>query len=149
MSLRIRLITSADVPAGMRLKDLAGWNQTEHDWLRFLQSSPKGCFVAEWNGQVAGTVTTIVYENRFAWIGMVLVDPELRGKGIGTALLKHAIHYLDASGVPCLKLDATPQGRPIYQRLGFQVEYEIERRLLERKAGASIDSPAPTDLEGL
>src|ERR1700683_884599 len=122
MSLQIRVMTPADVPAGMRLKDLAGWNQTEQDWRRFLEAAPDGCFVAEWSGQVAGTVTTISYENRFAWIGMVLVDPQLRGKGVGTALLERAMDYLDASGVPCLKLDATPQGRPIYERLGFRAE---------------------------
>src|SRR5580700_5524666 len=119
MSLQIRVMTRADIPDGMRLKDLAGWNQTAEDWVRFLQASPSGCFVAEWEGHVVGTVTTIVYGDRFAWIGMVLVNPDLRGKGIGTALLERAIDHLDASGVPCLKLDATPQGQPIYERLGF------------------------------
>jgi N-acetylglutamate synthase-like GNAT family acetyltransferase len=118
----------------MRLKDIAGWNQTKEDWERFLQADPEGCFVAEWNGQVAGTVTTIIYESRFAWIGMVLVDPQLRGKGIGTALLLKAIDHLDAKKVRCVKLDATPQGEPIYARLGFRIEYEIERHSLTREA---------------
>jgi ribosomal protein S18 acetylase RimI-like enzyme len=127
-------MTPADVAAGMRLKDLAGWNQTKEDWERFLQAEPEGCFVAEWNGQVAGTVTTITYEGRFAWIGMVLVDPQLRGKGMGTALLQKALDHLDAKKVPCVKLDATPQGKPIYARLGFRIEYEIERHSLTREA---------------
>jgi GNAT superfamily N-acetyltransferase len=138
MSLNIRTMTAADVPAGMRLKALAGWNQTEADWLRFLRSSPAGCFVAEWRGQVAGTVTTIVYEERFAWIGMVLVDPAFRSRGIGTALLERAIDYLDARAILCLKLDATPQGRPLYERMGFQAEYEIERCILEREASEIV-----------
>jgi len=127
-------MTAADISAGMRLKEIAGWNQTKEDWERFLQANPEGCFVAEWNGQVAGTVTSIIYENRFAWIGMVLVDPQLRGKGIGTALLLEAIEHLDSRKVPCVKLDATPQGKPIYTRLGFRVEYEIERHRLTREA---------------
>jgi hypothetical protein len=80
MTAEIRAMTPADISIGMRLKDAAGWNQTKEDWERFLQASPEGCFVAEWNGEVAGTVTTITYENRFAWIGMVLVHPELRGR---------------------------------------------------------------------
>jgi len=127
-------MTRADIPAGMRLKEIAGWNQTSEDWERFLEAEPEGCFVAEWNGQVAGTVATIIYEHHFAWIGMVLVDPEVRGKGIGTALLLKAIDYLDARRVPCMKLDATPQGKPIYARLGFRIEYEIERHSLTREA---------------
>ena len=72
MSAHLRLMTDADIPAGMRLKDLAGWNQTASDWERFLRASPAGCFVAESGGRVRGTAATIVYEGRFAWIGMVL-----------------------------------------------------------------------------
>jgi GNAT superfamily N-acetyltransferase len=136
-------MTPADIPAGMLLKGIAGWNQTQEDWERFLEAAPEGCFVAEWNGQVAGTVATIIYEDRFAWIGMVLVDPQVRGKGIGTALLLKAIDYLDAKKVPCMKLDATPQGKPIYTRLGFQIEYEIERHKLTRDATAESSPQSP------
>lgn len=52
--------------------------------------------MAEQGGRVAGTVTTIAYENRFAWIGVVLVGTQFRRKDIGTALLLKAIDYLDA-----------------------------------------------------
>src|SRR5438094_7966425 len=135
MSPHLRLMTEADIPAGMRLKELAGWNQTPSDWERFLRASPAGCFVAELDGRVCGTATTIVYEGRFAWIGMVLVDPECRGRGIGTRLLAKAIEHLDAVGVSTLKLDATPQGRPVYGRLGFVSEYEVERWTPERQPG--------------
>jgi ribosomal protein S18 acetylase RimI-like enzyme len=136
-------MTSADIEAGMRLKDLAGWNQTREDWERFLEANPEGCFVAEQQGEVAGTVTTIIYENRFAWVGMVLVDPQRRGQGLGTALLVRAIEHLDALGVPCIKLDATPQGKPIYTRLGFQVEYEIERHSLSRAGAGATFAAVP------
>ncbi len=153
MNPQLRAMTPADVAAGMRLKDIAGWNQTQEDWERFLQAEPEGCFVAEWDGQVVGTVTTVVYEGRFAWIGMVLVDPQLRGKGIGTALLQKALDHLDAKKVPCVKLDATPQGKPIYARLGFRIEYEIERHSLTREDGAKaspeIVSQGAENLEAL
>src|SRR5438876_3736574 len=66
---------------------------------------------------------------------MVLVDPESRGRGIGTRLLARAIEHLDALGVSTLKLDATPQGEPIYAKLGFVSEYEIERWALDRSDG--------------
>jgi GNAT superfamily N-acetyltransferase len=127
-------MTMADVAAGMRLKDFAGWNQTSADWERFLSASPDGCFVAEAVGRVVGTVTTIVYQGRFAWIGMVLVDPAFRGRGIGTRLLNRAIEYLDSRSIPTLKLDATPQGKPLYEKLGFLSEYEVDRWTLDRPA---------------
>jgi GNAT superfamily N-acetyltransferase len=132
MSVRLRLMTVEDIPEAMRLKDLAGWNQTAADWERFLSAGPDGCFAAESDGRLVGTSTTIIYEGRFAWIGMVIVDPELRGQGIGTALLKRAIEYLDSLHIPCMKLDATPQGKILYEKFGFVSEYEIERWMLKR-----------------
>lgn len=133
---RTRVVTEQDVASGVRLNTLAGWNQTEADWRRFLENSPAGCFAAEVNGQIVGTVATICYESRFSWIGMVLVDPEFRGMGIGTRLLHRAIEHLDCINVPAIKLDATPLGKPIYLKLGFIPEYEIERWILRRPAVA-------------
>jgi GNAT superfamily N-acetyltransferase len=136
--MHLRAMTKHDIPAGLRLKDLAGWNQTAGDWNRFLAASPEGCFVAEENGLVRGTATTICYENRFAWIGMVLVDPEHRKRGIGTQLLTKTIEYLDQQKIPTMKLDATPQGQPLYEKLGFVNEYEIERWVLKRSPVADM-----------
>lgn len=138
-----RVMSENDIAAGMRLKELAGWNQTEADWKRFLRASRDGCFVAEADGQVCGTAATIEYSGRFAWVGMVLVDPEFRGRGIGTRLLERCIEYLDSIGVPCIKLDATPLGKPIYEKLGFVTEYELERWILKR-APARLSHGADT-----
>jgi GNAT superfamily N-acetyltransferase len=119
MDSHLRVMTPDDIPAGMRLKEISGWNQTRGDWERFLTASPQGCFVADISEGVRGTATTISYEGRFAWIGMVLVDPEWRGKGIGTKLLRKAIEHLDGCGLLSIKLDATPQGKPLYEKLGL------------------------------
>ena len=118
MNVRLRLMTIDDIPEAMRLKDLAGWNQTAADWERFLFAGPEGCFVAKRKGRVVGTSATIVYQGRFAWIGMVIVDRQFRGQGIGTALLERAIQYLDSRNIPCMKLDATPQGRVLDESSG-------------------------------
>ncbi len=134
----LRPMTRLDVPTGLHLNERAGWNQTGADWSRFLDASPTGCFVAEEDAQVCGTATTIAYENRFAWIGMVLVDPAYQKHGIGTQLLKRTVEYLDQQKIPTMKLDATPQGQPLYAKLGFVPEYEIERWILKRLANASV-----------
>jgi GNAT superfamily N-acetyltransferase len=124
--IRIRTLAHDDIPFAMKLKDQAGWNQTETDWQRFVDMQPDGCFVAEWDGQTVGTTVTCVFRS-VAWIAMVLVDPEFRGRGIGKALMSHALNFLDAQGVSCVRLDATALGKPLYEKLGFVVEYELSR----------------------
>ena len=122
----IRVMTVADVPLAMRLKEQALWNQTLADWWRFLALEPQGCFVAHWHGQPAGTAAAFVF-GRVGWIAMVLVDRALRGRGIATRLMEHALAYLDNRGVRSVRLDATPLGRPIYERLGFTAQWELTR----------------------
>ena len=127
-----RVMNQIDIRSAMQMTRDAGWNQTTVDWQRLLDVSPSGCFAAIVDGDVIGTVTTITYEGKLSWIGMLLVDARFRGEGIGTRLLERAIAHLEGRGVPCLKLDATPAGKPLYQRLGFSCEYEIERWSLKR-----------------
>src|SRR5438046_10513397 len=93
-SLRLRLLTLADLPFADSVRALACWNQTLDDWQRFLATEPGGCFLAEWNGAPAGTATTTVYGPDLAWIGMMLVHPEYRRRGIGRALLQRCIEHL-------------------------------------------------------
>jgi GNAT superfamily N-acetyltransferase len=125
-NLRLRPLTAADLPLGMRLKAQAGWNQTEADWRRTLALQPDGGFVAELNGTVVGTATTCCF-GPVAWLAMVLVDAAVRGRGIGSALVAAALAFLDDRGVRSVRLDATPLGRPVYEKLGFAAEYSLTR----------------------
>jgi GNAT superfamily N-acetyltransferase len=124
--IRIRPMTAADVPLGLRLSAQAEWNQTEADWRRFLGLTPDGCFVAEWGGAAVGTAVCFVF-GPVAWLAMVLVDRAARGRGVGTELVRHALAFADARGVESVRLDATPLGRPIYERLGFLDDYLLRR----------------------
>jgi len=126
-ALRLRLLEADDLAFADSLRALAGWNQTPHDWRRFLALEPNGCFLADWNGVRVGTATTTVYGSPLAWIGMVLVHPDHRRCGIGRALLERCIGYLRERGVGCIKLDATPAGRKVYDGLGFQEEWTLTR----------------------
>ncbi len=126
-SLRLRSLTEADLPFANQVRALAGWNQTRADWKRFLATQPDGCFLGEWEGQPAGTATTTVYGLELAWIGMVLVHPAYRRRGIGRALLDHCLEFLQGRGVRDIKLDATPAGKQVYDLLGFKDEWTLHR----------------------
>lgn len=123
----LRRLEKADIPVAQELRRLAGWNQSEWDWAGYLDFEPEGCFVATLDGRIVGTATTITYARRFGWVGMVIVHPEQRRGGIGTALLNHSIEYLRARDLRCIKLDATPMGRNVYVPMGFRDEYDLAR----------------------
>ena len=119
-------MTPSDIPAGLDLKEQAGWNQLEADWRRLLELQPDGCFLAEWDGVPVGTVATCRF-GTVAWVAMMLVDEAYRRRGIGRALMARALEDLDARGVRSIRLDATPRGRPMYESLGFVEEATFGR----------------------
>jgi GNAT superfamily N-acetyltransferase len=121
------LMTERHLAAADELRRLAGWNQTSQGWVRLLEVEPEGCFVAVENGELIGTVTTITYGRELAWIGMMLVHPNHRRHGVGTQLMQRALAYLQSLRIECIRLDATPLGRPVYEKLGFLAEWGLTR----------------------
>ena len=151
--LNIRLMSEADIAVGMRLKAQAGWNQLDGDWRRFLDMQSDGCFLAELDGVPVGTTGVCVF-GPIAWIAMVLVDAQLRGKGIGRALMEHALAFADRQGVRTVRLDATPMGQPLYEKLGFVAEYTLSRYggAMQAVAGAPFErvtAAQRTDFESI
>jgi len=127
--LSLRVMTEGDLAAVDELRRLAGWNQTPEDWRRLLELEPQGCFLAELDNELAGTVTTTAYGQAVAWIGMMLVHPKHRRQGIATLLMRQAIEYLRRRAVRLIGLDATPAGYPLYEKLGFVPEWTLTRSL--------------------
>jgi GNAT superfamily N-acetyltransferase len=111
----------------MALKEEAGWNQTEQDWLALFEFAPRGCFGIEIGGSLAATITVVTYESGLAWIGMVLTARRFQRQGLASALMRHTLDYLSLKPVDWIKLDATSIGQPLYERFGFEYECDIER----------------------
>ena len=150
-NLTLRTMTPDDVPACMALKERAGWNQTTRDWLTFVELRPEGAFVATVDQEVVGTATTVDYGGQFSWIGMMLVSPDHRRKGIRSRLMRACIDSL--SNCRTVKLDATPTGRRLYDTLGFQPEYTLTRMACnavpkaEGEADVDVRPMAESDLD--
>ena len=127
MQTKVRTMKPGDVPFGMDLSSAANWNQTPDDWLRILQLSPRGCRLIEDSSRIVATTSLFSYGTRLAWIGMVLTRPEYRRQGLSRRLMEDAIASAERDGIRTLKLDATDEGRPLYESLGFVVEGTVER----------------------
>ncbi len=122
----IRRLTERDIDAAIALTDLEEWGYSRADFDRLLYLSPRGCFVAEWQGAVAGVLTTTPYE-RLAFLGAVIVRPDLRGRGIGRSMIEAALDHLKASGIETVRLYAYLDQTRFYGNLGFRPEHRIVR----------------------
>jgi ribosomal protein S18 acetylase RimI-like enzyme len=148
---RTRALQDDDMTACMRLKEIAGWNQIREDWkfLIGIGSVKLGALVGD---KIVGTITDIRYEDHFHWIGMVLVDPAFRRKGIATRLMEKVMGLFD--GDCPFRLDATEEGKELYDKLGFIVEQYLHRYYCEKpervhklKPGTACRRFSTNDLE--
>jgi len=123
----VRNLAPGDVSSALELSIAANWNQTPEDWYRILQLAPGGCRCIDDAGKVIATTTLLPYGTGLGWIGMVLTSNEHRRQGLGRKLIEDAIASAEEQGIRTLKLDATDEGRPLYESFGFAVEQPIER----------------------
>jgi len=56
----------------------------------------------------------------FAWLADVVVDPGHRGRGLGRLLVAGILADLEPLGLKRVVLKASPEGRALYERLGWQ-----------------------------
>ncbi len=110
----------------------AGWNQTENDLKKILFLAENANFLAKVhvNGHKiplgSGAVLTI--GKNLNWISMILVHPEVRRQGIASALMYCCLKFSRLNNLNrIVGLDATPQGKKLYDLLGFQDAYVIWR----------------------
>jgi|SRR5579864_3657096 len=143
MVTEVRLLTPSDIPACMRLKDAAGWNQTVADWRNLLALAPGGCFGIDCDGELRATTTAVCFGQELAWIGMVLTQHEYQRRGLARRLMEHALEYLRKRSTAWIKLDATELGVPLYESLGFREEGRIERWIRPKGAASSKTSAGP------
>lgn len=134
-------MTIADVAGGFALSRAAGWNQRADDWTLLLSRNP-GRFVAAVSpdGRIVGTAGAACYGTALAWVCMVLVDPKSRGHGLGTRLMEAVLARL--GDVSAVGLDATPQGRPVYAKLGFAEAGTFLRMGTDGDRRSSAEGPA-------
>ncbi len=123
----LRRLVASDVPAAVGLSEQAGWNQTGDDWRLLIELAPEGCLAIEGDGELAATTTLLCYGRRLAWIGMVLTKMSYRGRGYARRLMTQALNQADKMQIETVKLDATDQGRTLYEKMGFRCEQAVER----------------------
>ena len=152
--LRMRDATHDDVSTIVALRDDVGWRG--HDWaLRAVLDAPAARFVVvvDGDGAIAGVGSGIAY-GAIGVVGNMIVSEPHRRRGIGSEVLQTVRAFLrDECGCTRLELYATPAGRPLYARHGFEpIEPGARAYLppLEPPAdGTSVDIGRPADVGAL
>ncbi|QCX77757.1 Acetyltransferase (GNAT) family protein [Streptomyces sp. YIM 121038] len=126
-ALPIRRLTPRDLTACADLSEDRGWPREEHKWGLLLSAGTGyGIDDPDGPGLIAACVVTQYgpYENPgLSAIGMVLVAERHSRKGIGRRLMRSVI---EGAGTTPLTLHATPNGRPLYEELGFKTTGRAE-----------------------
>jgi GNAT superfamily N-acetyltransferase len=146
-ALPIRRLTLRDLNACADLSENRGWPREEHKW-GLLLTAGRGYGIDAPDGGLltACVVTEYGPQDRpdLAAIGMVLVSERYARQGVGRRLMRHVI---EAMGTTPLTLHATPNGRPLYEELGFKVTGQAEMlrgRFSPDPAGSGISTRAAT-----
>ena len=129
-----RAMTATDVPSAHALSVQLKWPHRLEDWA-MLQRVAQG-FVVEDQGRLIGTAFTCA-QGRYATIGLVIVDNEYQGQGIGRKLMELAI---EACGSRTAILNATLAGAPLYASQGF-----VDFGHIQQHQGLALP-PAPQTL---
>jgi GNAT superfamily N-acetyltransferase len=145
-------MTEAHLEGGLRLSRASGWNQTLEDWRLLLSLGPGLFRVAVRDGRVVASGGAARYGDALAWICMILVHPEERGRGLGRRVFDEVLARCraeqDGGRLRAIGLDATPAGRGLYERRGFAAGPALVRMLLAPDA-APLSESAPAGLRAL
>ncbi|KZE41959.1 acetyltransferase [Brevibacillus parabrevis] len=134
---RLHTLTVADIPDLIALSDSVGWDYDEAE-IRTILSIGTVFGHKDDSDKIVSSAAIIEYEDGLATIGMVIVHSSCRGLGYGRDLMEACMQAV--SGDTTVMLVATPDGEPLYHRLGFATAAHIHKFL--RRSNTPVVPPA-------
>lgn len=98
---------------------------SKKDLEEIVQSDTTVLFLAK-EKDIVGALTLVIYRiptGIKVWIEDVVVDENMRGKGIAKKLTQHAIDFASDNGISQIDLTSSPTriaANKLYQKLGFE-----------------------------
>ena len=146
----MRPMTASDAAPAADVVLRGGWGDRRRFFEFAVAHDVCRPFVALDGSYIVGTGVGSV-NGHAGWIGTIFVAPERRTRGLGRALALEVIDALEAAGCRTLVLVATDLGRPVYEKLGFEVQtgyhvFEHERRRGRAPVDAGVRSFTAADV---
>jgi GNAT superfamily N-acetyltransferase len=130
-SLKLERLTAADIPDVVCLSEMLGWDYGEQE-IRLVLEAGQLFGHRNSEGTVVSTSAIFPYAGELASLGLVMVDPAYRRRGLATVLVQRCL----AAAVSCpVMLVATSQGMPLYEKLGFKTVDTLHKLVAEKYPG--------------
>ena len=109
-----------------------GWNEefealvaeiTAH-FIQNFKPGREGCWVAEKDGRIMGSVFVVEEDAGTAKLRMLYVEPDARGEGLGTRLVGEVVKFVREAGYRRLTLwtnENLTAARRLYEKAGFKL----------------------------
>ena len=97
--------------------------------LEGLDEERERFWIAEMNGEIVGCVALAKGDRGKARLRFLLVDPIVRGRGLGRKLVELGVEFAREKGYPSIYLTTQPNlvnAGKIYKEAGFEIEWERE-----------------------
>ncbi|HDX9629515.1 TPA: GNAT family N-acetyltransferase [Bacillus cereus] len=118
LEIRVERLKEEQIGDIVALSSYIGWDYNREEIETIFDS---GIVYGAWNEResLIASAAIILYGEKLASIGMVIVHPDYKGRGIGKAITNSCIKSVSVQ-TPIM-LIATDEGKPLYEKLGFRV----------------------------
>lgn len=117
LEIRVERLKKEQIGDIVTLSSYIGWDYNKEEIETIFDS---GIVYGVWNErkELIASAAIILYGEKLASIGMVIVHPDYKGSGIGKAITNACMKSVSAQ-TPIM-LIATDEGKPLYEKLGFR-----------------------------
>ncbi|HFJ9479695.1 TPA: GNAT family N-acetyltransferase [Bacillus cereus] len=118
LEIRVERLKKEQIGDIVALSSYIGWDYNREEIDTVFNS---GIVYGVWNErkELIASAAIILYGEALASIGMVIVHPNYKGRGIGKVITNSCMSSVSAQ-TPIM-LIATDEGKPLYEKLGFRV----------------------------
>ncbi|HHP1113270.1 GNAT family N-acetyltransferase [Bacillus cereus] len=117
LEIRLERLREEQIGDIVSLSSYIGWDYNREEIETIFNA---GIVYGVWNEkeELIASAAIILYGEKLASIGMVIVHPDYKGRGIGKIITEACVKSVSAH-TPIM-LIATDEGKPLYEKLGFR-----------------------------